>query len=153
MGYFGFPLGFHWVLGVRMIPIKEAAEKLKIQPGTLRRLCREGMPHHPGGKGRGKSCTVDLNVCREWISAPPDTRLVLTLANQIQNLLAASIWKSWEQATKLNRRREAGVFAAIWYQVAADLLDHLRTLNREAPDVTKPYPPEIEALLKINRDG
>lgn len=134
-----------------MIPITEAAEQLKIQPGTLRRFCREGMPHRPGGRGRGKACMVDLHVCREWISAPPDTRFVLTLATDAQNLLAASIWKSWEQATKLNRRREAGVFAAIWYQVAADLLDHLRTLNHETPDIAKPYPPEIEALLKIAR--
>ncbi|NPU91914.1 MAG: hypothetical protein HPY82_08370 [Gammaproteobacteria bacterium] len=132
-----------------LVSIEAAAEILQERPGTLRRYCKQGMPHQPGGRGRGKACLVDLQVCREWISAPPDTRFVLALADDIQRTLAASIWKSWEQATKLNRRREAGVFAAIWYQCTGDVLDHLRMLNRETPDVSEPYPPEITELLKI----
>lgn len=136
-----------------MLPIKTAARQLAIPPGTLRRYCKQGMPHQPGGRGRGNAQLVDPAVVRQWIGAPADDRAVLTLADELQRLLAASVWKSWKSNVKLNHRREATLYAAIWYQCATDMLDRLRKLNSEVPDVEseKSYPPEIQQLLKIAR--
>lgn len=135
-----------------LIPIEQAAEILQKKPGTLRRYCKQGMPHRPGGKGRGKAQLVDPAVVRQWIGAPADDRAVLTLADELQRLLAASVWKCWERATVLNRRREAGIYAAIWYQCATDALDKLRDMSGKVRDVeSENCPPEIRRLLKIAR--
>jgi len=63
-------------------------------------------------------------------------------------VLAGAAMSCWKQTAVLNRRREAGIIVAHWYQATVSTLDYLRTLNRDVPDVEH-YPREIEQLLKI----
>jgi len=136
-----------------MIKITEAAKQLKISPATLRRYCREGMPHNPGKKGRGHSVMVDPQIVIEWVGASTDTHLAMRLADETSKVLARSVWECWQRATVLNQRREAGIFAAIWFQCKKNMLDHLREMDSDIPGMVEgeSHPEEIEALLKITR--
>ena len=132
-----------------LISIEAAAEILKKKPGTLRRWCREGCPHTPGRRGRGKAQLVDPAVVREWIGGEPDTRQLLALASELPQLLAASMFEHWRQSDGPHKRALAGVLPAIWYSTCTQLLDKLREQNADVPDVQNPLPPEIEHLRKI----
>ena len=135
-----------------LIPIKTAAEILQKKPGTLRRYCKQGMPHQPGGKGRGKAVLVDPEQARQWIGAEPDTQHLLTLACDLPQLLAQVIFQCWQHAEGHDKRKLAGVLTAVWYASSTELLDHLREKNSEVPDIQNPLPPEIEHLRKIARN-
>ena len=132
-----------------MLPIKTAALQLAIPPGTLRRYCREGCPHRPGGKGRGKAQLVDPAAVRSWLGGSADTRHLLTLADDLPQLLATAIFESWRNENGPHKRALAGVLPAIWYSTCTQLLDKLREQNADVPDVQNPLPPEIEHLRKI----
>jgi hypothetical protein len=132
------------------LPIEKAAIELGTKPGTLRRYCKQGMPHQPGGKGRGKAVMVDPAVARHWISAPPDARQVIALASELPGWIAKAIFNCWQEADGLDKRRLAGVLAAGWYMAAVTVLDGLREQNSAVPDISS-IPPEIQHLQKIAR--
>ncbi|MCR6651802.1 MAG: hypothetical protein NVV73_10085 [Cellvibrionaceae bacterium] len=132
------------------LPIEKAAIELGTKPGTLRRYCKQGMPHQPGGKGRGKAVMVDPAVARHWITAPPDARQVLSIAGDLPSVLATAIFECWQQAEGVNKQRLAGVLAAGWYLAATAVLDRMREHNSAVPDISS-LPAEIQYLQKIAR--
>lgn len=136
---------------MRLLPIPEVAKLLGERPGTLRRWCREGMPHQPGRKGRGCQTLIDVEIARHWRGAPLDERAMLALAGEIPGILSRSMLERWKQCEGPDKRRLAGLIAAVWYEASASVLNRLREDNGAVPDV-RALPPEIEYLRKIARD-
>lgn len=132
-----------------MNTISEAAIALKVKPGTLRRLCRQGMPHQPGGKGRGKACMIDIAVARRWIGGTADDRAVLQLAGELPQLLAKSIFDAWQKSYGPHKRALARALVGVWYLSANTLLERLRESNNQVPKFNGNPPTEIQDLCKI----
>lgn len=130
------------------MPVNDAARALGIRPGTLRRLCRQGLPHQPGRKGRGCTTLVDIERARQWIAQPLDQQQLLTLADDIPRILARATFACWQQIEGPSKRTAAGHFAALWYTGTTALLDQLREQNPAIPEV-QASPPEIDRLRKI----
>jgi hypothetical protein len=129
--------------------ISEAAIALKVKPGTLRRLCRQGMPHQPGGKGRGKACMIDIAVARRWIEGSADDRAVLQLAGELPQLLARSIFATWQKSYGPHKNALAGALAGVWYLSTNTLVEYLRECNSQIPKFDGNPPEEIQHLRKI----
>jgi hypothetical protein len=136
---------------VVLIPIPEAARLLEIRQGTLRRWCREGLPHSPGQKGRGRKTLVDPERARNWRGAPIGERELLALANDMPIVLARAAYNCWIEVEGVDRRRLAGIASALWYSAATSVLDRMREDCPAVPDVQS-LPPEIDRLTKIARN-
>jgi len=134
----------------RLVSLSVAAAELGEKPGTLRRWCREGMPHDKGGRGRGKATMVDVAVARQWADLPADTQHLMTLADELPRIMATAVFNRWCEFQGPDKRRLAGEMAVTWYICVTTLLDHLQALN---PNVAEPekMPSEIDYLEKIAR--
>jgi hypothetical protein len=85
-----------------------------------------------------------------WRAAESNERLLLTLAAELPEVLAAAAAESHAMATGMAKAPLAGILAATWYQCAAKTLDALRAHHPSIPEVTA-IPPAIERLREIAR--
>lgn len=133
------------------LPVAEAAAELGVRPGTVRRWCRQGMPHQPGARGRGRALLVDVDVARQWLDSDPREALFLELADDLPRVLAGAAAEALRLADGQNKRALAGTLAAAWYLSTSAALDHLRASCPVIPELQH-LPPEIERLRKIARE-
>ena len=123
------------------VPVPDAAARLGIRPGTLRRWLRQGCPiARRGSRGRGRAVLVDPDAVRAWRAAVEqgDTgraRLLAELENMVPELVADAALHALAEASpgtqgggELRRLRSAIASTA---RLASDsLLMHLRDKSR-----------------------
>lgn len=129
------------------LPIDAAAQALGVPAGTVRRWCREGLPHRPGRRGRGHAALVQLATVRAWQRGGP-TVDVLQLAQALPARIAQQIAAQYAALDYPAKRADARVFAACWFVAASATLDVLRELDSAVPEIDH-APEEIKCLQKI----
>jgi len=85
-----------------------------------------------------------------WRRASRSDALILELAGELPNVLAAASLQAFAQIEGSDKPRMAGVLAGVWYVAACTVLDHLRAKCPEVPEISS-IPPEVERLRKIAR--
>jgi hypothetical protein len=132
------------------LPIKAAAERLDVAPGTLKRWIREGCPTaRRGRRGRGCATLVDPVAVAAWRSADGGGHdLLIALAGDLPELVADAVWQVQAVTDGPHRDAVAGALAACWYQVTLAIADRIR---QDAPDAPEPsaLPEKIERLRSI----
>lgn len=118
---------------------------LRVKPGTLRRWCRQGMPHQPGRRGRGHALLVRVADVRAWRQGDADA---LRLAQLLPARIAAKIASQFDALDYPNRAKDARIWTVAWFCAASAALDALRELDSRVPEISA-LPPEIERLKKI----
>lgn len=135
-----------------LIPLSDAADRLGVPVGTMRRWVRQGCPvAQPGRRGRGHAARVSLPAVRAWRdSQRADERLAAELASELPVVLAEAAFEGWRELSGPDKRRLAGLVAVVWLWLAEGALDHLRG---RYPDAAIPHlntrPEAIERLAKI----
>lgn len=133
------------------LTVSAAARVLGVPPGTLRRWIRQGCPTvDRGQKGRGHACLVDVEAVLAWRRASRSDALILELAGELPNVLAAASLQAFTQIAGNDKPRMAGVLAGTWYLMASATLDYLRAKCPEVPEISS-IPPEVGRLQKIAR--
>lgn len=131
--------------------VAEAADRLGVRPGTIRRLIRCGAPVvRRGRRGRGCSTLIDVGALAGWIAASPCDAVILSIASELPQALAEDAEQALLRADGISKNRLAGILAAHWYMNATTVLDHLRERCPAVPDV-RSIPEPIERLRKIAR--
>ncbi len=128
----------------------ETAAALGISVSTLRRWVADGAPvARMGRRGRACAALYDVRAVRAWRNANDTEAALLAFAGEVPQLVAAAVEHAFnETELEFDKRRIAGVFAGVWYVVAAALLDRLRHDVGGVPELSC-IPAAIERLRKI----
>jgi hypothetical protein len=114
------------------------------------RWVREGAPVvQRGRRGRGCALLVDPAAVRRWRGADARDAVVMALAQVVPEILATATQDALQRTEGPHKRALAGCMVAAWYLGASAVLDHLRGIVAEVPEVTAPLPEPIERLRKI----
>lgn len=135
-----------------LVTLPDAAERLGVPTGTMRRWLRQGLPvAQPGRRGRGHAARVSLPAVRAWRDAQrADEKLSTQLANELPKAMADAVYEGWRSIEGPDKRRLAGLVAVAWLWMAESVLDHLRARYPDAGIGHLSTRPEaIERLAKI----
>ena len=138
---------------MKPLPVNKAAAALDVTPRTLRRWMSQGCPvARRGARGRGRAALVDPQAVEAWRgNTSPDSRVVLTLASELPEVLAEAAWQSFLLVDGSDKRRIAGVVAGNWTVAASFVLDYLRQRHPDVPEL-QVQPEKIGKLRQIFDD-
>jgi hypothetical protein len=131
------------------LPIPEAAVRLNVAPGTLRRWVREGAPVAlRGARGRGRLTLVDVRAVTAWRHQKTAEDVLRVLAGELPALLADAVFETFTMVEGPTKRHAAGVLAGAWYVATTAAIDRIRL---EVPDLAMPQvqPEKIARLRSI----
>ena len=108
------------------VTVAEAAAELGVSERQLRRWLRAGCPvARRGRRGRGGAALLDVDAVQAWRRQATAEDALATLAGAVPELVADAVHASFLEAEGVRKSALAGVLCAVWYRVAASLLDQL----------------------------